>query len=139
MIVLDTNVVSEIMRPAPAPSVLRWIRLRALHDLHITALTCAETLRGVALMPDGIRRRDLVARVELFFGRQFAGRVLSFDFAAAEAFAQIAATRSAAGRPIGTVDAVIAAVAPANGATIATRDAGFAGCGVPLIDPWTAA
>jgi predicted nucleic acid-binding protein len=138
VIILDTNVVSELMRPARSEAVLRWLAEQPRAALHITALTCAEILVGLSAMSPGRRRRDLAMVAEGLFIEDFGGRILSFDFPAAEAFARIVAARSAAGRPIGTVDAMIAAVAQGNGATIATRDAGFAGCGVPLINPWMA-
>lgn len=88
-------------------------------------------------MPEGRRRRVLATQAEGLFKEDFDGCILGFDFLAAEAYAALVARRVAAGRPIGTLDAMIAAVALAHGATIATRDAGFAGCGVTLVNPWS--
>jgi toxin FitB len=139
VIILDTNVVSELMRPEPAPAVLRWMAAQPLAALHVTALTCAEVLLGIELLPEGRRRRQLAEQAKGLFAEDFAGRVLAFDLAAAPAYAAVAGQRGRAGRPIGAVDAMIAAIARAHGASVATRDGDFAGCGVPVIDPWTAA
>lgn len=139
MIILDTNVVSELMRPEPAPAVLRWMAAQPLAALHVTALTCAEVLLGIELLPEGKRRRQLAEQAEGLFVEDFAGRVLAFDLAAAPAYAAVVGQRGRAGRPIGAVDAMIAAIARAHGASVATRDGDFAGCGVPVIDPWAAA
>jgi toxin FitB len=139
VIILDTNVVSELMRPEPAPAVLRWMAAQPLAALHVTALTCAEVLLGIELLPEGKRRRQLAEQAEGLFAEDFAGRVLAFDLAAAPAYAAVVGQRGRAGRPIGAVDAMIAAIARAHGASVATRDGDFAGCGVPVIDPWAAA
>jgi predicted nucleic acid-binding protein len=139
VIILDTNVVSELMRPEPAPAVLRWMAAQPLAALHVTALTCAEVLLGIELLPEGRRRRQLAEQAEGLFAEDFAGRVLAFDLAAAPAYAAVVGQRGRAGRPIGAVDAMIAAIARVYGASVATRDGDFAGCGVPVIDPWAAA
>ena len=139
MIILDTNVVSEVMRPQPAAAVSAWLRGWALDDLAITAVTLAEIRYGLQRLPEGARRSDLEARFGAFVQRGFERRVLSFDAAAADHYASIVVERQRAGRPIEAFDAMIAAIARAGGHSVATRDAaGFAGCDIPLHDPWAA-
>ena len=102
-----------------------------------TTITEAELLYGAALLPGGSRRRALDAVLSELLGGQFAGRILPFDSVAAREFADIAATRRRAGRPIGEADARIAAIARSRGASLATRNVtDFAGCGLNVIDPW---
>ncbi|WP_376100677.1 type II toxin-antitoxin system VapC family toxin (plasmid) [Roseomonas sp. CCTCC AB2023176] len=139
MIVLDTNVLSELARPEPDPAVLAWVARQRRADLCTTAVSEAELAYGLALLPKG-RRRDLLENaVARLLGEGLGGRVLPFDRAAATAYGPFVGARRAAGRPVATADAQIASIARAKGAAlIATRDAGgFAGCGVPLADPWT--
>lgn len=138
MIILDTNVVSELMRAEPHPAVLRWIAAQPLAALHVSSLTYAEILLGIELLPEGRRRQQLAAQVKGLFTEDFAGHLLVFDAAAAPAYAAIVAARSRAGQPIGAIDAMIAATARVQGAAVATRDGDLHGCGVPVIDPWTA-
>ena len=137
MIVLDTNVLSELMRPEPAAAVLDWMAAQPA-ALHVTTPTCAEILFGIALMAEGRRRQNLAEQAERMFAEDFAGRILGFDLAAAAAYAAIAAERQRAGQRLSPVDGMIAAIARVHGAAIATRDGDLAGCGVPLIDPWQA-
>jgi toxin FitB len=141
VIVLDTNVLSELLRSAPHPAVLAWSAGVPRTATATTAVTEAEIRFGVALLPEGSRRDALAAAVDALFADRLAGRVLPFDRAAAPHYAAFAAARRAAGRPVATADAMIAAVARARGAAaIATRNtADFAGCGLPLVDPWGAA
>src|SRR3954447_21005567 len=118
MIVLDTNVLSEGLRPQPSANVMRWMRSEPVTVLFTTTITEAELLYGAALLPDGRRRRSLetvVAQLIL----QFSGRMLPFDSEAARAFADIAAARRRAGRPIGEADARIAAIVRSRGASLA--------------------
>jgi predicted nucleic acid-binding protein len=137
MIVLDTNVLSETLRPLPSPKVLEWMRSEPVSALFTTAITEAELLYGIALLPSGRRRQSLEAVVELILSEDLAGRILPFDSAAAREFADIAARRRLAGRPISDADARIAAIARSRGAALATRNvADFAGCEVQIIDPW---
>lgn len=138
MIVLDTNVVSELMAPTPSEAVLAWMSgQQALDDLFITTITVAEILYGVELLPKGKRRERLLHEAEAMFAEDFAARILSFEEQAARIFAQIAASRRAKGRPIPSLDAQIAAISRAHAATLATRNtADFEGCGVRLINPW---
>lgn len=140
MIVLDTNVLSELLRAAPADVVTRWSRAQPTAGLFTTAICQAEILYGVALLPPGRRRDALGQAVATIFDREFAGRILPFDSAAARIYAGILAGRRQRGHPIGQSDAQIAAIAAARGARLATRNvADFAGCGVAIIDPWSPA
>lgn len=137
MILLDTNVLSELMRAEPAPSVVAWIEARPAVSLYTSSITQAEILYGVMLLPPGKRRTALHAAAEAMFREDFANRILSFSGETAPLYAQIAAARSKAGRPISHFDAQIAAIACLNGAVVATRNtADFEGCGVKTIDPW---
>ncbi len=137
MIVLDTNVVSELMRAAPAPAVVRWVAAQPAPSLYTTSVTQAEVLHGVRLLPAGKRRTAMEAAAEAMFREDFAGRVLPFGSDAARAYARIAAERARLGRPISQFDAQIAAIAHASGAELATRNvADFAKCGVHVVDPW---
>ena len=140
MFVLDTNVVSELMKQRADPMVRAWLDARQRGDLFITAITEAEIRTGIAVLPEGERRRGLATAAERFFGVLFAGRILPFDSEAARAYALIIAARRAAGRPIGHADCQIAAIARSLGAPVATRDAdGFQGCGIDVINPWAEA
>jgi predicted nucleic acid-binding protein len=137
MILIDTNVISELMRPNPAPEVLAWFGGQNAMALHLSAVGEAELRRGAAILPDGKRRDRLIAEIDAMIMEDFAGRVLPFDSAAAMAFAAIFVDRRNAGRPISFPDCQIAATARAHGAAMATRNvADFEGCGVEVIDPW---
>lgn len=137
MILIDTNVVSELMRPAPAPAVLAWFAGRNAADLFLSAVSEAELRTGAAYLPAGRRREGLVTAIDAMVAEDFGGRVLPFDSAAAKSYAVIAAARRAAGQPIAEADCQIAAIAHAQSAAVATRNvADFRGCGVEIIDPW---
>jgi predicted nucleic acid-binding protein len=137
MIVLDTNVLSEAWRPKPSAKVLGWIRFQPSAGLFTTAITEAELLYGVALLPDSRRRRVLESAVRLIFAEDLAGRVLPFDSAAAREYADIAAARRRAGRRMPEADAQIAAIARSRGAALATRNVqDFADCGLTVVSPW---
>lgn len=137
MILVDTNVVSELMRPTPAPEVLAWFAGQEVAALFLSAVSEAELRAGAAYLPAGRRRDSLVAAIDAMVAEDFAGRVLAFDSAAARSYAAIAASRRAAGRPIAEADCQIAAIAHAHGAAVATRNvADFLGCSVTVIDPW---
>ena len=139
MIVLDTNVVSELMRPVPEPSVAAWMEERDGVALFLTAVSEAELRYGVAAMAVSRRRDVLSAALDAMLLQDFAGRVLPFDSAAARAYATIAAGRRAAGRPVGQSDAQIAAIARSRSMAVATRNLrDFEGMGVELINPWAA-
>jgi len=137
VIILDTNVISELMRPAPEARVLHWFSTQAAEDLHITAVTMAEILYGIELITAG-RRRDVVrSGAEKVFEAVFADRILTFEDRAARAFSQIASSRRRQGKPMTEFDAQIAAIARVHGATLATRNPYvFEGCGVRLVNPW---
>jgi hypothetical protein len=140
MFVLDTNILAAIMGARPAPEVAAWIASQPEDRLYTAAVCQAEVLSGIAVMPDGRRRLALEVAARAMFMDDFAGRVLPFDTAAATAYAEIFAARRRAGRPIATLDLMIAAVARACGASAVTRDTGgFEDCGVPVINPWETA
>lgn len=140
MIILDTNVLSELMKPAPSARVLAWMEAQPVAaGLHTTSITQAEILHEVMLLPKGRRRAALEAAATAMFAEEFGGRVLGFGSDAAPAYARIASDRRRAGRPISHRDAQIAAIALSTGAAIATRNvADFHDCGVSLVNPWSA-
>ncbi len=137
MIVVDTNVLSELMRPSPQPSVRQWVLGQPAADLVTTAVSMAEILYGLARLPDGQRRDDLqVAATQVFTA--FASQILPFDAAAARHYAAIVDRRDRMGRPIDGFDAQIAAIAASRGAAVATRNLrDFEHTGVDLVDPWS--
>jgi len=138
VIVLDTNVISEMMKPAPTGRVARWMAAQPATSLYTTAITQAEILHGVMLLPSGRRRRSVEAAAETMFREDFGGRILPFGSDAAQAYARIVSERGRAGRPISHFDAQIAAIARSTGAAVATRNVSdFDGCGVEVIDPWS--
>ena len=137
MVLLDTNVVSELMRDVPSAEVLGWMDDLPTRELFVTAITEAEVRTGIAFLPEGARRRGLADAAERTLGSLFAGRVLPFDSRAARAYADIAATSRAAGRPISQSDCQIAAIARSRGMALATRNVrDFSNTGVEVIDPW---
>lgn len=137
MTILDTNVVSELMRPSPEPRVLHWFGNQPAEDLHITAVTMAEILYGIELIATSRRRDVLRTGAEKMFDAVFADRIVTYEDRAARAFSQIASARRRQGKPISESDAQIAAIARVLGATLATRNPYvFEGCGVRLVNPW---
>lgn len=140
MILLDTNVISEPQRQTPNARVLDWFDAQALETLYLSAITVAELRAGIALMPAGKRRASLDETLEKRLLPMFANRVLAFDVACTKAYAELLAKSRAAGLSIETADAFIAAVALANGFTVATRDTNpFEAAGLKVINPWGAA
>ena len=140
MILLDTNVISETQRQEPNARVLEWLDAQALETLYLSAITVAELRAGIALMPTGKRRGSLHENLEKRLLPMFANRVLSFDMACTKAYATLLAKSRAAGLAIETADAFIAAVAIANGFTVATRDTTpFEAAGLKIVNPWEAA
>ena len=140
MVLLDTNVVSELMRSAPSEEVLVWVDALPPRELFVTSVTEAEVRTGIAILPDGARRRGLADAAERTLGGLFAGRVLPFDSSAARTYADIAAASRAAGRPISQSDCQIAAIARSRGLALATRNVrDFSETGVEVIDPWASA
>jgi hypothetical protein len=139
VILLDTNVVSEVLRTHPDPHVLAWMASQPRASLFTTAVTQAEVLYGLRLLPEGRKRTTLEGVIDLVFREDLRDRVLPFDSGAAEAFADIAAERRRAGLPISQFDAQIAAIARSRGARLATRNVrDFDRCGVTVVNPWLA-
>ena len=137
MIVLDTNVVSELMRVAPAELVVEWVDRHSSVEVHLTAITVAELLYGVARLPDGQRKAALAVLVEAMLIEDFDHRVIPFDEAAAAHYADIVVRRERSGRPISTADAQIAATCRSHGAMLATRNVDdFTDTGIVVTDPW---
>lgn len=137
MLILDTNILSAMMSTQLPPELLAWLGDQPEELLFTTVISEAEIRSGLAIMPDGRRRRDLEAAATAMFVEDFDGRVLSFDLETVGAYVEIFAARRRAGRPIATLDLMIAAIARSHGASVVTRDAGgFAGCGIEVIDPW---
>jgi predicted nucleic acid-binding protein len=138
-VVLDTNVISELMRPEPHPAVLRWVAAQPRAMLYTTDINRAEILYGIAMLPEGRRRTALAAAAEAMFTDDLAGRILPFSGAAAGCYADVVVARRRAGNPVEGFDALIAATALAAGAGVVTRDiGGFEGCGLTLVNPWDA-
>lgn len=136
MIILDTNVVSELMRPEPNPGVRHWVTGLRAGDTATTAITVAEIRHGIERLPDGRRKESLLsAATDLFAG--FGELVFPFDTRAAGWFGPVMVQRARAGLPIQGFDALIAAICRAHGATLATRNVkDFAAIGIELVDPW---
>lgn len=138
MILLDTNVVSEAIKPEPHPSVLAWLDAQAAETLFLSSITVAELLFGIGALPGGRRKDTLAARIDALL-EQFVGRVLSFDTPAARRYADLAIKARAAGRSFPTPDGYVAAIAAAHGFAVASRDtSAFDAAGLTVIDPWTA-
>jgi predicted nucleic acid-binding protein len=137
MIVLDTNVVSEPLKPAPNPAVLNWLNAQEPQTLYLTTINLAELLAGVEALPAGRRRDSLAQALPTQVVSLFDGRILSLDTKAAEVFAKTSAAAQTQGNTMGFADCAIAAIARANGFALATRNLrDFKGTGVPLINPW---
>lgn len=139
-VLLDTNVLSELMRPQPAAAVLAWFERQAGGRYCVSAITRAEILLGIALLPAGKRRDALAMAAEQMFAEDFAGNCLPFDEACASEYAVLVAARTRKGLPVSTEDGQIAAIALAHGLPLASRNGkDFAGIeGLEIIDPWTA-
>jgi predicted nucleic acid-binding protein len=137
MIVLDTNVLSEVLRANPEPRVMEWLGDQPRTSVFTTTITRGEILYGIRVMPAGKRRDGLWDAATKIFDLDFDGQVLSFDSAAADEFAEISAARRAAGRPIAQFDAQIAGITRSRGAQLATRNVSdFQKCGFEVINPW---
>lgn len=136
MFVLDTNVVSEVIRPSANPAVMAWLNRQVAETLYLSAVTLAELLYGVAALPEG-RRKAALSETLTGLLDLFGDRVLPFDTKAARTYAQLAAAARSAGRGFSTPDGYIAAIAVANELTVATRDVGpFEAAGVTVLNPW---
>ena len=137
MIILDTNVLSELMRSKPSPGVVAWVARQPAAELFTTSITEAEIFYGIELLTKGKRREGLLAAAEAMFAEDLVGRIFGFESDAARVFSTIAAHRRALGRPISHADAQIAAIAQVRGAKLATRNgADFKDCGLDVLDPW---
>jgi hypothetical protein len=137
VIVLDTNVISELARRMPDPGVLSWLDSLEISDVATTAVTAAELRYGIGRLPDGRRKQELTVVIRGILTEDFHGRVLPFDEHSSVQYADIVTGRERNGRPIGVADAQIAAICRDLGATLATRNtADFEETGVELIDPW---
>ena len=138
MIILDTNVVSELMRPEPDTNVRRWIAGRRADELGTTAITVAEIRHGIERLPDGRRKESLLSAATDLLAA-FGDLIQPFDAQAAAWFGPIIVQRSNLGRPIGGFDALISAICRARGSAVATRNVrDFAHTGIEVIDPWSA-
>ncbi|MFB2971391.1 type II toxin-antitoxin system VapC family toxin [Aerosakkonema sp. BLCC-F183] len=137
MIVLDTNVVSELMHPKGSLILRQWVAAQPITNLFTTTITQAEILYGIALLPSGKRQTELSQAAQLMFAEDLGGRILPFDETAAIAFATIAAERRRIGKPISQADAQIASICYTRQATLATRNVSdFEGCGITIVNPW---
>jgi predicted nucleic acid-binding protein len=137
MIVLDTNVLSEALKPSPSRTVLDWLASQEPLSVYVTAITQAELLYGIEVLPSGKRKSQLSVVITQLFAEDFRGRVLAFDGEAAAVFAKVVADRKSGGHPISQFVAMIAAIARSRGATVATRDSGdFRDCGIRVVNPW---
>lgn len=140
MIVLDTNVISELFRAAPDEHMSAWLASQPTSALFTTAIAQAEILYGLALLPPGRRRDKLFSVIHLIFDEDMSGRILPFDSDAASRYADIAARRRQNGQPISQADAQIAAIVSSRGGSLATRNVrDFVDCGIDIINPWRAA
>lgn len=139
MILLDTNIVSEAIKPAPHPSVLAWLDAQVAETLFLPSITVGELLFGVGALPEGRRKELLAARVDRLL-EDFAGRILAFDTEAARRYAELAVQARRAGHGFPTPDGYIAAIAAAHGLAVASRDtSAFRAAGLTVIDPWSTA
>jgi predicted nucleic acid-binding protein len=139
VIVLDTSVVSELMRPTPEPNVLEWVDQQPVTDLVITAITAAELRAAATRLPSGRKRTTMRDRVDALIDETFGGCVLPFDVDSGAHYAEIVARRIRVGGPIAVLDAQTAAICRQHDASLATRNLrNFAETGVDLVDPWTA-
>ena len=138
MIILDTNVLSELMRPAPDPRVLSWVARQAVPDLFTTSICEAEILSGIEFLAPGKRKDTLMGAADRLFGEALIGRIFGFEGEAARTFSKIVAQRRRLGRPIGDADAQVAAIARVRGAMLATRnEQDFSDCGIQVVNPWS--
>ncbi len=137
MIIIDTNVLSELLKREPDQNVKSWMSLQPILSVFTTTVTQAEILYGVELLPDGKRKNKLKTAVQTLFSERFKGRILPFDIEAAVEYAEIASSRRASGIPVSQFDAQIAAITRTRGARLVTRNSDdFRDCGIEVINPW---
>ena len=135
--VLDTNVLSEVMKQESHPAVAGWLRACPAEAMFTTAISRGEIVYGIRRLPDGIRRRRLERAAMAMFAEEFTGRVLPFDAEAADLYADLRIMRAQQGHPLAVEDGMIAAIARTHAATVVTRDVGgFERCGVTIVNPW---
>lgn len=140
MILLDTNIVSEVMKVTPAEVVLNWLNQQESSALYVATITIGEIAYGLRILPDGKRRTSLTDKFEQFIAQAFAQRVIDYDEPAARVYGEIMGARKESGRPMSIPDGQIAAVARCNHLCVATRNvADFEPCGVDLINPFSTA
>ncbi len=138
MILLETHIISQVMRPEPSPAVLRWLDRQEASDLFFSTISIAGIGYGLAILPEGARRRALQERFENFLSRGFEGRILGFDVSAAQGYALLMARRRQLGRPISALDGQLAAIAHSHHLSVATRNVrDFDDCGVAVVNPFT--
>lgn len=137
MLVLDTNVISEVLRPKPDVRIKAWLEALPRASVFTTSISQAEILYGIAILPQGRRQSDLLKAAALMFDEDFEGRVLPFDSEAARIYVRLASARRRAGFPISFADAQIAAITLSRGGRLATRNVrDFAECGIEIVNPW---
>jgi predicted nucleic acid-binding protein len=137
MILVDTNVVSELMKIAPLANVVNWLNIQKFSDRYVLTITLGEIVYGLHILPDAKRRLQLIERFERFDALAFAQHVLSYDEAAAHAYGEVMSHRKAVGHPMSVPDGQIAAIARSRGFRVATRNSkDFEDCGIDLIDPY---
>lgn len=137
MIILDTNVVAELMKAAPAPAVVTWLNDQETSTLFLTAVSIGEIRYGLRILPQGRRRRLLEEGFARIIAEAFAGRVLAFDEEAAQRYGEVMGRRKEIGRPLAILDGQIASIAWAKGYAVATRNVrDFVECGVDIINPF---
>lgn len=137
MILLDTNVLSVLMKPQPLKKVAFWISNQPITSLYISTITQAEILYGLAILAEGKRKENLQKAAMDMFSEDFSGRILPFDINAGIAYSEIAASRHLSGKPISQFDAQIVAIARSRGGRVATRNVkDFEDCGINVINPW---
>ncbi|MEI6484462.1 MAG: type II toxin-antitoxin system VapC family toxin [Betaproteobacteria bacterium] len=137
MILLDTNVVSELMRPAPSARVLQWLNHQPSREIWLSSVVAGELLFGLARLPEGARKQQLTRTLSLMLSEDFQNRVLAYDLEAAVVYADLVAQRESQGRPISLADAQIASICLTHQASLATRNTkDFEGLGLTLINPW---
>jgi predicted nucleic acid-binding protein len=140
VIILDTNILGALMRPAPDTAVVRWLDRQPAESVWITSITLFEARFGLALLPSGRRRQRLESEFDRLLHEDLENRVLDFDGAAATEAATLAAVRQKSGRPVDMRDTQIAGIALARHATLATRNVRhFADLEIPIVDPWVSA
>jgi len=138
MIIFDTNVISEILKPLPNEGVIAWIESLSRQMIFTTTVTKSELLYGAFILPEGKKKLEKLKDLRDILDNDFNGKILNFDNDAADAFAEISASRKLLGKPISQFDAMIAAIAKSRGARLATRNTrDFDECGIDIINPWS--